>query len=100
MSSTALVIGLPSLESTRPHTHTSSPLSDAPWRRSAPLPYSLAPCAKNGPSTIASVSPGGALWGCKGGGAYGVRRPAAHHGEDGAVAAVRRRPHRERSAGG
>src|SRR5215813_12785609 len=62
MSSTAFATGLPSSESTRPETYTSSPFIDAPSRRSAPYSYSFAPCAKNGPSTVASVAPGTVLW--------------------------------------
>src|SRR2546423_1859799 len=61
-SSTAFGTGLPSSDSTLPETYTSSPVSDAPCRRSAPYSYSLAPCAKNGPSTVASVAPGAVLW--------------------------------------
>src|SRR5438094_3486361 len=62
ISSTAFGTGLPSRESTLPETYTSSPLIDTPSRRSAPYSYSLAPCAKNGPSTVASVVPGTVLW--------------------------------------
>src|SRR6185503_5168049 len=62
MSSSAFGTGLPSSESTRPQTYTSSPFIDAPSRRSAPYSYSLAPWAKNGPSTVASVAPGTVLW--------------------------------------
>src|SRR5262245_33520864 len=62
MSSSAFGTGLPSSGSTRPEMYTSSPLSVAPSRRSAPYSYSFAPWAKNGPSTVASVAPGTVLW--------------------------------------
>src|SRR6266850_609605 len=62
MSRCALAMGLPSTDSTRPLTQTSSPFIVAPSRRSAPYSYSFAPCAKNGPSTVASVAPGAVLW--------------------------------------
>src|SRR6267143_1402973 len=62
ISRCALAMGLPSTDSTRPLTQTSSPFIVAPTRRSAPYSYSFAPCAKNGPSTVASVAPGAVLW--------------------------------------
>src|SRR5207245_328694 len=62
MSSAALGIGLPSIDSTRPVTQVVSPSTVAPLVKSAPYSNSGAPCAKNGPSTVASVAPGGVLW--------------------------------------
>src|SRR5260221_3742382 len=62
MSSVAPGTGLPLTDSTRPLTQTSSPFMVAPSRRSPPCPYSFAPCAKKGPSTVASVAPGRVLW--------------------------------------
>src|SRR2546425_7751839 len=62
MSSAALGIGLPSIDSTRPVTQVVSPSTVAPVVKSAPYSNSGAPCAKNGPSTVASVAPGGVLW--------------------------------------
>src|SRR3954463_1168415 len=62
MSSCALGTGLPSSETTRPLTYTSSPFIVQPSRRSPPYSNSFAPCAKNGPSTVGSVAPGTDLW--------------------------------------
>src|SRR6267143_4879391 len=62
MSSAALGIGLPSVDRTRPVTQVVSPSTVAPLVKSAPYSNSGAPCAKNGPSTVASVAPGGVLW--------------------------------------
>src|SRR6185295_372280 len=62
MSSTAFATGLPSSEVIFPVTQTSSPFTVQPWRRSPPYSNSFAPCAKNGPSTVASVAPGTVLW--------------------------------------
>src|SRR5690349_2348862 len=62
MSSTAFATGLPSSEVILPVTQTSSPFTVQPSRRSPPYSNSFAPCAKNGPSTVASVAPGTVLW--------------------------------------
>src|SRR5438067_3973240 len=62
MSSVAFGIGLPAVVSTRPLTSVSSPLIVQPARRSPSYAYCFAPCAKNGPSTVASVAPGAVLW--------------------------------------
>src|SRR5882672_1457569 len=62
ISSTAFGIGLPAVVSTRPLTSVSSPLTVQPSRRSPSYSYCFAPCAKNGPSTVASVAPGAVLW--------------------------------------
>src|SRR5437879_3448028 len=61
MSSAALGIGLPSIDSTRPVTQVVSPSTVAPLVKSAPYSNSGAPCTKNGPSTGGSVAPGGLL---------------------------------------
>src|SRR5438132_12196225 len=62
ISSVAFGIGLPAVVSTRPLTSVSSPLTVQPSRRSPSCSYSFAPCAKNGPRTVASVAPGAVLW--------------------------------------
>ena len=60
-SMVAPAIGTPSTVSTRPVTQVGSPGTVAFLVMSAPNSNSGAPCTKNGPSTVASVAPGGVL---------------------------------------